>query len=214
MGRHSAQLETGSPAFEPSGSVELVPTSYAAPDSEAPVSPDAPTYTPSAIPAYVAGPHRPGAALAQQRRRSRRPGRLLVIPLVLALAGLGGVVAVDKYVKSKLCAQIGTIATQSPGTARSGDQQPDLTAFQRDPATLRTSAKFLVVDGDLKRAVLGLADDAERWNTMSQTLKTAGNDQTLNLLPQILTLAGRLDVHVRDAQRACGQPVTGIPVNG
>ena len=214
MGRHSAQLETGSPAFEPSGPVDLVPTSYAAPESEAPVSPGVPMYTPSGIPAYVAGPHHPGAALSTQRRRSRRPGRLLVIPLILGLAGLGGVVAVDKYVKGKLCGQIGTIAKQSPGTARADDQQPDLTAFQRDIATLRTSAKFLVVDGDLKRAVLGLADDAERLNTMSQKLKTTGNDQTLAVLPQLLTLAGSIDVHVRDAQRACGQPVTGVPVNG
>jgi hypothetical protein len=226
MGRHSVQAEIESPGYQPSGPVELVPTYFTPPDNEAPVSPGPQTYTPSGIAAYAAGPHQPAAGPPRSPRRSWRPGRFLVIPLVLGLVGLGGVVGVDKYVKHKLCDQIDTIIKQSSASSASSsndhtdhtdqaDQadQADLGAFQRDVTALRTSAKFLVVDGELKRAVLGLTDDAVRWNTMSQKLKTASNDETLAMLPLIVTLAGSIDVHVRAAQRACGQPVTGVPVN-
>jgi len=94
----------------------------------------------------------------------------------------------------------------APGSAA----PPDFAKMREQIDALRTHAKLLVFDGELKAAVLGLADDGDRLIALVEPIQQGKVEAGPEHLPQILAVATSFDTHVRDTQRACGQPATGL----
>jgi hypothetical protein len=160
-------------------------------------------------------PPPPVAYFAPMPPKRSRPGlKLLVATAVLLVAGGGGVAyGADAYAKSKICDEIaavtgdpGTTASDRPAAEPATAEPTDSTTFRSQIQGMRRSAKLLVFDPKLKSAVEGLADDAEDALTLRPEV---GADPT-DTMQRAILLAGRIDGHVRTAQQACGQRVTGI----
>jgi len=131
--------------------------------------------------------------------------------LGVGVVGVGGAAAVNEYAKRNICGSLAKINDPDPSSGDSSE--PDPAQMKRDLDEGRTLARLLVFDGKLRTAVLAVADDVERAATMEQQAKDAEPDQAMNMLPALIALAGQLDLHVRDAQEACGQKPTGIMKN-
>ena len=141
---------------------------------------------------------------------------ILAVAVVLGVGvvGVGGAAAVNDFAKRNICGSLAKINDDKPSSADQSDSSdPDPAQLRKDLNDMRTMARLLVFDGKLRTAVLAVADDVERAATMEQQAKDAGPDQAMNMLPALIALAGQIDLHVRDAQEACGQKPTGIMKN-
>lgn len=71
-------------------------------------------------------------------------------------------------------------------------------------------ANLLVFDRDLRIAVTHLATDFERIPNIAASMADAPLRQREALIAEMRSTVQDLDKRVKDAQRACGQPETGI----
>ena len=74
---------------------------------------------------------------------------------------------------------------------------------------MRNYSRMLVIDQSLSSAVNGLAEDVDQLADLRE--QADSDDMGFEAFGQMITLAGSLNTHARQAQRACGLPVTGIP---
>jgi hypothetical protein len=157
-------------------------------------------------------------AIAPMRRRG--PWKAVVIGIV-ALAAVvgGGATGVNAYAKHTVCS---TLKGESPGAARGGSTEAgddgapsaaELAEMRKDADTLRTYGRMLVVSGGLREAVDGLADDEDQMVGLVKSATAAGDIDEATAkkqLAELVTIVGSVNSHAREAQRACGLPVTGI----
>jgi hypothetical protein len=134
--------------------------------------------------------------------------------VALGLFAAGGAFAVDKFYKHRICGDLSTaVGSSATSTASSGgasDSTADLAEFRKQTAAMRRQADLLLFDGGLRTSMLGLTDDADRLASLESQARAGSDDQQAALLSQVVITMGSVDGHIRDAQRACGQPQTGI----
>jgi hypothetical protein len=152
--------------------------------------------------------YEPGQDGQQQIRPARSWRKPVAVAAVLVVIAFSGAFAANAYAKNKICDALQTL-TAASGQSKTGGL-PDTARLRTEANKAQTAGKVLVFDGDLKKAVNNLATDADRLNSASISLQKAAPADKLALVPQVMAVAGTANLHVRDAQRACGQPETGI----
>lgn len=151
-----------------------------------------------------------------QLRRSSGVGRVLaVIALLLVGGGVATVYGISAYGRSKICGQLavatGPNAPQPPNTANL--EVPDSFAYSIGVTAdgMHRYTWMLVFHGTLQDAVNGIDDDVHRTMELQQPGATSAGSQ--DQTAQLVLVVGNLDAHLKAAQQACGQPVTGILKN-
>jgi hypothetical protein len=151
--------------------------------------------------------------------RRRNPWKAVVIGVVGLVAVLGaGAAGVNGYAKHTVCSTLKGESTQiNQGSSSSSDDgtptAAELAELRKDADSLRRYGKMLVFSGDLREAVDGLADDEDQLVDLFTTAKanTSADDATAKKeFAQLMTVVGSVNSHARQAQGACGLPVTGI----
>jgi hypothetical protein len=127
----------------------------------------------------------------------------------VAIFGIGAF-GTNAYAKNAVCSALEEDAGFA-GTAAEEKQQaeatpPDVEQMREVSDELRGYGRMLVLDGDLKSAVNGLADDMDQL----AGLVGAEGSTPENGFAELVTIAGSLNSHAREAQRACGLPVRGF----
>jgi hypothetical protein len=149
--------------------------------------------------------------------RRRGPGKALAIGLVVLVALLGlGAGGVNAYAKHSVCQSLKG-ESDTIGGGDSGQSSDDGMPTKADLDEMRTAADnlrgyghMLIFNGDLREAVNGFADDVDQ---IADLLGSAGGSATSadqSDLTKLVTIAGSMNSHAREAQKACGLPVTGI----
>jgi hypothetical protein len=153
----------------------------------------------------------PGQDGQQQIRPARSWRKPVAIAAVVVAVGVSGAFAADVYAKNRICGALQSATASSRQAAQSQSAGiPNTEGLRKEIGRAQTPAKFLIFDADLKNAVNTLATDADRLSAASASLQKAAPADKLALVPQVMAVAGNANLHVRDAQRACGQPQTGI----
>jgi hypothetical protein len=155
-------------------------------------------------------------AIAPARRRN--PWKAVVFGVAGLVAVLGaGAGGVNAYAKHSVCSTLkGESSQMSSGSSANDDAGPtaaDLAEMRKDADTLRSYGRMLVFSGDLREAVDGLADDEDQFVDLLKSVSadTAGDEAAAKkALTRMVTVAGSVNSHARQAQGACGLPVTGI----
>ncbi|WP_344620357.1 hypothetical protein [Dactylosporangium salmoneum] len=172
-----------------------------APQRPVPAAPPPPAASPPPPP--------PSAFPASAPPRRSRLGLTLAVAAVLLLA-LGGAAAafgVNAWARSAVCTDLSevTAGLRKAAAGPASDTPPTEAEVQRGADEAHARTRLLVLDRDLKDAYNGFFDDVQRL----AALERGGATDTA-------ALAGALrgmDAHLRAAQRACGQPVTGLPLS-
>jgi hypothetical protein len=153
-------------------------------------------------------------AVAPARRRN--PWKAVVVGVAGLVAVLGaGAGGVNAYAKHSVCSTLKG-ERMSSGSSANDDAGPtaaDLAEMRKDADTLRSYGRMLVFSGDLREAVDGLADDEDQFVDLLKSVSadTAGDEAAAKkALTRMVTVAGSVNSHARQAQGACGLPVTGI----
>jgi hypothetical protein len=214
MGRHCAPSsdEVVQPALAEAVPAPVQPTALA----QIPVSPapagepfEPPAFNPYAATYYGGPAHHVAFAPAPMRpaRGSMKIRSLLIALGVLVVFAGGGAYGADAYAKKQVCGQVKALTA---GAGKSEGSSPDQSSddIHTEADAMRSKARLLVFDRDLKSAVDGLADDADRSADLRDQLRSSTGSATV--VAQALTLVGSIDTHVRSAQKACQLPVTGI----
>jgi hypothetical protein len=168
---------------------------------------------PSSPPAAIvtAAPPEP-AARRSGAGRSKKAGRTVALIALAALFVVGGAgaVATDAWAKRQVCDTVKRWSGyHSPAGGAGGDASgesylPTVAEVDGLESALNKRASLLFFHGDLKLATHELANDFATVKPLVQSGKLAGqDDQTLT---RLVALAGSLDTHTREAERACGLP--------
>jgi len=126
------------------------------------------------------------------------------------------VMAADVYAKNGICNSFASSSDSSNGASSNGASSngagaPDPAELRKQTAKARTLADMLFFHSGLKHAVNGMADDVDHIASLADEMKTATTPEDAQAITaQIPAIANSLDLHVREAQRACGQKETGI----
>lgn len=145
----------------------------------------------------------PAGAPLPKPSRNRRG---LAVGLLAGLVVLGGgsTVGLHAYAKHSVCA-----AFTADGGLTTGDQGTAGKTDLRDAAAqMRTTARLLLFDADLRAAVDGMADDAERLAKLQDAVNA--KNATRELVGEMVLVAGSVNSHARQAQLACGLPPVGV----
>ncbi len=151
----------------------------------------------------------PNVPAVAPRPVRRGPRKALIIAGVAVVALLGaGAAGANAYARNTICSSLeGDSALTGGSSAEPAEPGPaELTRMREAADELRGYGRMLVFDGDLKTAVNGLADDVD------QLADLAGSDGTTAAggFAELMTIAGSVNSHARQAQRACDLPVKGI----
>jgi hypothetical protein len=138
--------------------------------------------------------------------------KVLIFALVAAalLIGVGAGTA-NAYAKHTICSAIeSSKATNANSTDDTADQdlKTQIAEAHTTADQMRTYSHMLVFSPSLKSATTGLAEDFDQFADLASSATASGPDA--DTLAKALTVVGSLNTHARQAQRACGQPVTGI----
>jgi hypothetical protein len=145
--------------------------------------------------------------------KRRSPWKAVTIGLVVLVAVLGGGAGgANAYAKHSVCSTLkGESTALNQDSAKTDDAE--MAEMREDADTLRRYGHMLVISGDLREAVNGLADDEDQ---LVDLLKSTGTASPSNeaaakkALTELMTVVGSVNSHAREAQKACGLPVTGI----
>jgi hypothetical protein len=158
------------------------------------------------------------AAVPPPRRGG--PWKAVVVAVVALAVVLGaGAAGVNAYAKHAVCSTLkgeSTALSRGSSSGSSDGGMPsaaELAELRKDADTLRNYGRMLVFSGGLRDAVDGLADDEDQLADLFTTAMAAkpGDDAVARKeLAQLVTLVGSVNSHAREAQGACGLPVTGI----
>ena len=144
---------------------------------------------------------------------------VVVVSVVVGLVVVGGLfaMAADVYAKNAVCTSLPSINNPSSGSSNSssngdrGDAAPDPGKLHKETDQVRTLAKMLFFHSSLKHAVNGMADDVDHILSLSDQMKTVSSPEDAQaVMAQIPAIQSSIDLHVREAQGACGQKETGI----
>ncbi|WP_432967465.1 hypothetical protein [Dactylosporangium sp. CA-233914] len=147
----------------------------------------------------------PIASLLRPRRAfslGRALRALAIVAVLLGAAGSGAAYAGTAYARSRICADIATLSAGAGPDA--GTTAP--AGFSSPADQARRLVRLLVFEPRLHAAVDGLATDGDDV----RALRAARQATPQERLERAALIAGHVDGHLRDAQRACGQPITGI----
>jgi hypothetical protein len=177
-------------------------------DLDAPQSPPAAAPPPAAAYAYTPPPmYQPAVRL----RPSRGIGKILAaVAVVVAVGGVGAAYGVTAYGKSKICDLLATASgpnAPKPAPGEEGNASFGYAIGYTAPKMHR-STRLLIFDGTLQDAVENLYADTQRVAELQKSGALHSDDQAQ--VQQAVFAVGNLDGHLRDTQRACGQPVTGV----
>jgi hypothetical protein len=156
-----------------------------------------------APPPWLVQPAAPGPA--QTRRSGFRKGPIIGLVAAVALLGSGAFGA-NAFAKHTICSSL------SDGTSLhhfAGDtDEPsagDVAKLREASDQLRGYGHMLLFDGELKSAVNGFADDIDQLADIM-----GENDGSGAGFAGLISLAGSINTHARQAQKACDLPVTGV----
>ncbi|MGI5241267.1 hypothetical protein [Dactylosporangium sp. CA-139066] len=149
-------------------------------------------------------------------RRSRGVGKVLaVVAVLVAAGGAGAGYGVSAVAKSRICDQLATVTgPDSPQPPNLADVElPDTYGYAIGymGPKMHRSANRLIVHPALRNAVDNLYDDLMRMLELKKSGATTASDE--GTVQEVVLVVGNIDAHMKDAQRACGQPVTGILKN-
>lgn len=163
--------------------------------------------SPPAPPPWLVQPGAPSPGPAPRGRRGL--GKASIIGVIAGVVLLGaGTFASNAYAKHTICSSLSDGSTISDSLAGGSSDEPsaDTLGKMREAGDqLRGYGHMLVFDRDLKSAVNGFADDIDQLADLMGSTDEGGDG-----LAQLLTLAGSVNNHVRQAQQACDLPVKGI----
>lgn len=149
--------------------------------------------------------------------RRRGPSKGVAIGLVALVAVLGALAGgVNAYAKHEVCSQLkgeSSALNQSSASSDAGPTDAELAQMRKDADTLRGYGHMLVFSGGLREAVNGLAaDEDEMVNLVKSAGAASPTDEAAakKALTELVTVVGSVNSHARQAQSACGLPVTGI----
>jgi hypothetical protein len=144
------------------------------------------------------------------RPARRRPRTALIVAAVATVAIFGvGAFGTNAYAKNAVCSAMEKETALTGATAAEEQPEqttPDIEQMREVSDELRGYGRMLILDGDLKSAVNGLADDMDQ---LAGLIGSEG-DPPANGFAELMTIAGSLNSHAREAQRACGLPVRGF----
>ena len=146
------------------------------------------------------------------RKPSRsKAGRTLVAVGIVAVVVGGGAFGMNAYAKNVVCSALkddnGPIAAADADDNTSAAS--DAAGMREVGDKMRNYSRMLVIDQSLSSAVSGLAEDVDQLADLRE--QADSDDMGFEAFGQMITLAGSINTHARQAQRACGLPVTGIP---
>nr|WP_221375246.1 hypothetical protein [Actinoplanes polyasparticus] len=150
---------------------------------------------------------------APAARARNVPRKALVVGVIAVGALLGaGTAGVNAYAKHQVCAALEGDSSLTGSAGSEAPTEAQFTQVRKGADQMRGYARMLVIDGDLRSAVNGLADDADQLVDVLATTGTGSVDRIAGGggMTELLTIAGSVNSHARAAQRACDLPVTGI----
>jgi hypothetical protein len=130
-----------------------------------------------------------------------------IAAVVLSAAATFGLSA---YAKHTVCSSLSEGATFNNTLSDNSSDEPsadDIDKMRDAADDLRSYGRLVMFDQDLRSAVNGFADDIDQ---LADLMGATGDDDDGEGFAQLLTLAGSVNTHVRQAQQACGLPVKGI----
>ena len=201
----------------PSGYSEGAVSGYPAagqPDHAAGGPGQPPPWDPDAMPPWLVQPGSLPVGPVRSARSGLRKGLIIGAVALVALVGVG-TFGVNSYAKRTICSSLksddafssGSGSDSAKSSPAAGPTDAELADLRKGADEMRNYGRMLVLDGDLKSAVNGLADDMVQ---MTDVFTKAKKAPTPKLFTQLVTVAGSVNSHVRQAQKACGLPVTGV----
>jgi hypothetical protein len=140
------------------------------------------------------------------RRLARRVGRTVVTLLVIGGVAVGGG---GYFAKRAVCDAVATdLAAGSASVPDDGGTPIPTGGLEGAAGRLHNYGQILFFDSDLRSAAKALADDLDQLITLEHKIDV--NNPSAAGYGRIVVIAGSVNTHARDAQRACGLPVTGI----
>ncbi|MDP9798281.1 hypothetical protein J2S43_006793 [Catenuloplanes nepalensis] len=151
-------------------------------------------------------------------------GPIAVTAVAVAMLGFGAAYGVNEFAKRQVCDAVAastpaktvtatpavqaTRTTSAAGAASTGLQSTEQLRAEIDAT--RRHAALLVIDSDLRDAVNGLANNVESALKLGEEIKIASAGERTEYTKSLVGVAQDMDGHWRAAQRACGQPETGL----
>lgn len=156
-----------------------------------------------APPPWLVQPEAPGPA--RRGRRGVRKGPFIGVVAAVALLGTG-VFGVNAFARHTICSSLsdGTSLHHFAGEADE-PSAGDVAKLREASDQLRGYGRMLLFDAELKSAVNGFADDIDGLADLM-----GENDASGAGFADLIALAKSVDTHARQAQEACGEPVTGV----
>jgi hypothetical protein len=141
-------------------------------------------------------------------RTGLRKAGIIGLIAVTTLTGAGAF-GVNSYAKHTVCSSLeGDLAfgTESFDASSDWTSADGLTKMRDTSDELRGQARMLIFDTDLRSAMNGFADDVDR---LADLVGSEEGDFGTGFV-QLISLAGSVNSHAMQAQRACGLPAEGV----
>ncbi|MEV4639177.1 DUF4352 domain-containing protein [Actinoplanes sp. NPDC049548] len=207
---HEPHSSAGTPSAQPGSSAASAP-SYGLPGTGGPGThanhhpgqEPAPSWSPVTA-GYVNGSPPPYMVIPSSSAPAtplrRRPMIIAGAVGALLLLGTGTAFASTAYASDKVCTTIGKLSEKASSTSKNegGASDGAQDALAETQSELRTASRMLVMKPDLRDAVDGLVADIDLLRTDDPGFA------------EMMTAIASVNTHVREAQKACDLPVTGV----